>query len=470
MKKLILLFTLLFIYSCQKDDIFELIDDTTLVSNSVEEPIIETTTDDKVEEQPLFEISVSNIEMPIMYDIFEFTNETLKETHGSIYYTINNNEYILYPGRNYDFSQKTFGVLFKKVDNQWTYLKSFVHDELESIRNVRKIDDTTYVMGEASENLEEAKANGAPIARPSHIYLVKLYEDDVTFTRISTTPRFFHDVSYGDINQDGLYDIVATDDNVFLQNADGSFTEIKDVYPEMPGGVFFSIEVGELFGDSKPEIVRVSYIMHPWGEQRFLNSYHILNWNNENQKFDLIYETSNPRVFHQTGDMGGNHTRILDINKDGNNDILIGREGNGGQYGSSIEIWLGDGNGGFEPSDMITNENNFWVIEWRLMDANNDGLEDIIIVSNKDGSIRLGPMYQDGFRLNDLIYLNNGDGTFSKYLTQNLEGGVGTAFVHFIPYMKNGNLTFFSTHLNRKQTTKSFGELYIYEVELKKLY
>ena len=56
------------------------------------------------------------------------------------------------------------------------------------------------------------------------------------------------------------------------------------------------------------------------------------------------------------------------------------------------------------------------------MDVNRDGYLDIVFKS-RNGSVRLGQTFEDGFRLNDLIWINKGNGEFEKYSKKDLVGG-----------------------------------------------
>ena len=423
-------------------------------------------------EEPIT-IRVSENIIPNPHNMHSLTSATLGGTHGVVRYSISGSEFLFFsPGGHTQENKNITGesILFKRVNDKWEYVKSFYNEEFESVRNVRKINETTYVMADSTENFIEDIQNGSPIGRGTHMWLVEFSYEDVSIKRISTNGGYYHDVSYGDINGDGLFDVVAAGGpgQFFLQRPDGTFKEYQDVFPVQNGAAYFSIEVGELYGDSTPEIIWTSYI--DGGAAEHLNSWVIMKWNPTTEKFYEIQRSDNHRVFHPTGDMGGNKTRIVDINKDGNNDIIIGREGDSGSYKSSIEVWLGDGNGNFSPHDMITDNNDFMLIEFELMDVNHDGYEDIVLVGGGGyNSLRLGNTFEEGFHLNDLIYLNNGYGTFDKFNSYDLIGGVGTTFGSFIPFMNNGNLTFIGTLVDRTDNY-SKSRTYIFEVEFKNVF
>jgi hypothetical protein len=459
MKKLLLLpIILLSLYSCQKDDIYDLIDNIEvtqtdeIIDNSQNETN-DTNDNDKTDNNnssssgsPFISINSStNIIPNIPGATYQITDDTLYNSHGTIYYEFGGDEYLLFPGFGFEGTIKGNPLMFKRVNNTWKFFKRFENIGIEGIRNHRQIDEHTYLLAEASENSPEAISNGAPIGRPSNIWIVKLLHDDAEWIRVNTTSGYYHDASFGDINGDGLLDVVAAGGpgQVFIQNTDGSFNEFQDVFPMQHGAAYFSIEAGELYGDSTPEIVWTSYI--DGGAIEHLNSWIILKWDESTNTFYEDKRSNDPRVFHPTGDMGGNYTRIIDIDKDGNNDMIISREGEGGSYQGSVEIWLGDGNGNFEPKDMETNNGGFYAVDISLLDVNNDGYEDIVFGTEREGSIRVGPRWEQGFILNELIRINNGDGTFHTYNNYELRGGEGTVYEKFMPFMRKGNLMFIGT-------------------------
>lgn len=458
-KNLLIIILSLSVWSCEKDDIQDLIDNIEVIDGT--DDTIDDTNDDSndtsdnsnndnssgdTHSNNIFTIFSSTNVIPNKDgSTYQITDDTLYNSHGTVYYKVNGNEYLLFPGFGFEGDIKGSPILFKRINNVWKYFKRFDNIGIEGIRNQRQIDEHTYLLAEASENSPEDIANGAPIGRASNIWIVKLKEDDAEWTKVNTTHGFYHDASFGDINGDGLIDVVAAGGpgQVFFQNPNGSFNELQDVFPMQHGAAYFSIEVGDLYGDSTPEIVWTSYI--DGGAIEHLNTWIILKWDSTTNQFYEDKRSNEPRVFHSTGDMGGNHTRIVDINLDGYNDMIIGREGEGGTYQGSVEIWLGDGNGNFEPKDMETNYGNFYAVDFSLLDVNNDGYDDIVFGTEREGSIRLGSRWEDGFVLNDLIRLNNGDGTFDRYNGQDLRGGQGTIFEKFMPFMRNNKLMFIGT-------------------------
>ena len=409
-------------------------------------------------------ITKSVNEIPLHGKNWMRISETTHNSHGNMIYEIDGERYQLNSGFGYlGEAEDSHPILFKEVNGLWEYLKSFPEIGMEGVRNHRVINETTFVWGEASENDRSITyANITDIARPSNAWLVKVIKDDVIFTKINSETDWFHDISYGDLDNDGLFDIVWNSNHVYFQNQDGTFRLERDVFPGTAGTVYFTIEIGDLFGDSQPEIVMGAYLdaEYDWQKRGFI----VYQFNQETRKMEEVLRKQNPLL---QGDLGGNHTRIIDINNDGYNDIVMGREGPGVEHGQTIEIWIGDGTTDLIPYDVIGNYYKFFMTGFELMDVNNDNFLDIVFRSGMGGSIRLGSRFEEGFRLNDLIWINDGTGKFNNYNSTELVGGEGTTIEKFVPYMKNGNLSFFgglTEYLNGE-----FAKVTTWDVEIKNL-
>jgi len=97
-----------------------------------------------------------------------------------------------------------------------------------------------------------------------------------------------------------------------------------------------------------------------------------------------------------------------------------------------------------------------------------DGDLDIVFGAHGGGSgLRLGSRYEDGFRLENLIYINDGFGNFER-ISNELVSTSSYTFNKFIPYMnKNNELTFWGGLA--ESYTASESSVYISEVIIKNL-
>ena len=445
LKKLLLVIIVILISSCEKE--------------SIDESYTRTLTNTPSPTE--MSITESYNEIPLNGTRAEFIDQAIHQPHGNLVYEIDGDMYLLVPGAGYIGDLDGYPILFKQVEGKWEYLKSFPNVGIEMIRNHRTVDSTTFIWAGAPENNADIclYKNGCEIARPGNAWVVKAIKDDVIFTKINTETDWFHDIAYGDLDNDGLFDIVWNSRHVYFQNPDGTFHIERNVFPDTYGTVYFSVEIGDLFGDSKLEIVKSVYLNAEFSYQK--NGFLVYNFNESTRKMDLVLEKQNPLL---DGDYGGSYTRIIDINNDGYSDLLINREGGSGVRNGTIEVWLGDGTTNLTPYDVITNSNGmfeFWGFE--LLDVNNDNFLDIILKGG-NGRTRLGSKHEDGFRLNDLIWLNDGSGKYENYTDTELVGGQGTIMSKFIPYMKNGNLTFWGGVTDYNYT--EIATVRIYDVEI----
>jgi len=406
-------------------------------------------------------INESYNEIPLNGKSWERIYQTLYNSQANIVYEVGSNRYLLFPGNGYDdgLNEKSYPILFKEVDGKWKFLKSFIDVEMEDVRNYRQINSSTYLWAGAAENYN---CSDCSISRPSNLWVVKVITDDVIFTKVNVENGWFHDASFGDLDNDGLIDIVWNSRDVYFQNSDGTFRIERNVFPDTFGTVYLSFEIGNIIGDSRPEVVAAVYLNPEYEHQR--NGYIIYQFNDETRKMDAVFKTTNPYELITSGDFGANYTRIVDINNDGYNDLIIGREGTNSIHNGLVEIWLGNGTSNLIPLQLIHDNKEFNILGFELLDVNRDGYLDIVFKS-RNGSVRLGQTFEDGFRLNDLIWINKGNGEFEKYSKKDLVGGVGLSFGKFVPYVKNGNLTFFGEY-TYESVGSDFAISYIYEVEI----
>ena len=136
------------------------------------------------------------------------------------------------------------------------------------------------------------------------------------------------------------------------------------------------------------------------------------------------FKANNPSAY--TSGLGATSIKSFDVNKDGIKDIAVAREGYAnGLNLAGFEVWLGKSNGTFEFSFSTPTwtEKEMQFREFEILDANNDGFLDIILIPFHWGSLyRAGTncawgnnVFCTGIKLNHLIWLNKKDGTFSNY-------------------------------------------------------
>ena len=269
---------------------------------------------------------------------------------------------------------------------------------------------------------------------------------------------YFHGVTMGDLNQDGLLDVGGTpgrlrpitgyDLDIFYQESVNQFKFVDNSIPS-DGNTFgapFTLEFEDLFGDSRSEIITASYggSTPPAANDTDIR---VFSFDNQTSKYVQRFKANNPNAY--TSGMGATSIKVFDVNKDGIKDITLAREGYAnGLNLAGFEVWVGKSNGTFEFSFSTPTwtEREMQFREFEVLDANNDGLNDIILIPFHFGSLfrnngPCGPGTCRGIKLNHLIWLSKGDGTFSNYnKTPLVLPDVDVSYL--IPY-KVGNYLYF---------------------------
>ena len=183
-----------------------------------------------------------------------------------------------------------------------------------------------------------------------------------------------------DFDGDGAADIATCDSkgnvNILLGQGSGTFSP-PIVYPT--GLVFFkSFLVGDLNGDHHPDLVAVNEI-----------AFTVL-LNNGNGTFSVggTFTAANDSLSGVLGDFNG----------DGELDVLVGNN-HGFPNAGSLSLFLGNGNGTFQPESVLSIGNNL-LTTITAGDFNNDGKLDAAVVSS------------DGIGATVFVMRGNGDGTF----------------------------------------------------------
>lgn len=342
---------------------------------------------------------------------------------GTVLFKYGNKEHIITtPG------SLTFGVPihFIKKNNIWEVAKFYKNVEMTGVRNYSFLNDSTIVF--ANTGFE------GPLPWPfGNIYSAKLNGDSIDWRKISTQVAYYHDVSTGDINNDGLKDVIGIrfgtygnwlDNalNPYIQNKDGSYKESRELIERYfyKNGPFenqitdqfnnsgSSVLIEDVVGDSIPEIIKGEYHgMDGFWRYGFV----IFKFNIDSNKYVRYYIPQNlgPSRFYGNGTT---KIRAIDFDKDGDKDLFIAYEGD--KPGNSIQIWVNDSKGNFTPGQLI--EYSLDVMQFRefeLIDVNGDSWDDIIIHPFHWGNkfrLNIGPppyLQGNGFRLENCILLNN---------------------------------------------------------------
>ena len=326
--------------------------------------------------------------------------------------------------------------ILRKVNGQWERFKEDEKAQFWSARNLKIIGDKV-VVADANEI--------GPNPFPS---MDKQWRGNILYGKILTggiidwvtvnKPEdmgYFHGVTMGDLNKDGLLDIGGTpgrlrpdtgyDLDIFYQESVNQFKFVDNSIPSdgRTFGAPFTLEFEDLFGDARAEIITANYgggaIPGPDDHEM-----RVFSFDEQTNKYVQKFKANNPSAY--TSGLGATSIKSFDVNKDGIKDIAVAREGYAnGLNLAGFEVWLGKSNGTFEFSFSTPTwtEKEMQFREFEILDANNDGFLDIILIPFHWGSLyRAGTncawgnnVFCTGIKLNHLIWLNKKDGTFSNY-------------------------------------------------------
>lgn len=388
-------------------------------------------------------LSVTQSDVDIVYP--EVSQEALSSTiyhfPAKVHIESNGQEYIIH-----NPSARLVGNTFehvppiqmKKIGNQWVLDKIYKDIKIGNSRNVDIINNNTYLVSDAAELPGGIGVDGQD-------YLVTMNGGELSWKKINQDKRWSHDISGGDLNGDGLMDVVSASPlSIYIQNSNGTFTKRDDLYKWEQRISAFAVEVVDVNGDETPEIITGGY--YGSGNPLEKNNVAIYSFNKETNRFEIVFDNKSPNLFFNE-DLGATSIEVHDLNKDGKKDIVIARESHfNSKPTRTIEVWENKvSNDKFEfgyLDKIVYTQDQLDFTEFICKDVNNDGNIDIILNGNGRGSL-LRLESNSKFRLNHLIHLNDGKGKFSPFSGQdlNVEGDPD----YLYPIIRNNKLSFFGT-------------------------
>jgi hypothetical protein len=363
---------------------------------------------------------------------------------GTIFTKINGKErFIVSP--TLFFSYPLLPALnFVKNGTTWSFENSYTTGSMGAGRNYECMDSINQNWVIADFGLELTGGNWPG----GSIFLLKNNGDQLSYTNISSTRNYYHSVSTGDINNDGLKDIVGLNMgsvgnlwpgslHPYIQNSNGSYSEDRNIINDglntwsMNKGAG-AVLVVDVLGDSRPEIIRADYGFNSsYQTQSDRYSFVIYSYDNSLGKYTVV-KNPGPIGVYSNNDRGTTSIKSSDFDKDGDLDIAVATEGTNF---NGIEIWQNDGQGNFMPSanklEFTFDQMQFR--EFDIIDANNDGYLDIILIPFHYGRLfRVGGngnnLGTGGIYLNNLLWMNN-RGAFSLYSKQIIVPNIKPAYL-----------------------------------------
>lgn len=304
-----------------------------------------------------------------------------------------------------------------KKNNEWAYESSYTNGAMGAGRDSELLDDAGTVV--FADHGLELKQGTWPFG---NIMISKTIGEKLIWSTISTDRSFYHSVSIGDLNNDGLKDIIGLNmgtkgnwnDNLhpYIQKSDGSFEANKTLisYNNWLGAYGAgAVLIANVLGDPRPEIIRADYrIFSAYPSPRY--SFSIFSFSTQTGKYEFV---KTPGVFgFSSRDLGVTSMKTVDFDKDGDLDIALAYEGD---QINGVEIWNNNGNGDFSYSNLRLEYtfSNLQFREFEVADVDGDGWPDIILNASNGTQFKSANFGSADLYLHNLIWKNN-KGTFEK--------------------------------------------------------
>jgi len=304
-----------------------------------------------------------------------------------------------------------------KKNNEWVYESSYSEGAMGAGRDSEIFDNVGSIVF-ADHGLELRQGtwpNG-------HIMLAETNGERLVWTTISTDRSFYHSISTGDLNNDGLRDIIGLNmgtkgtwyDNLhpYLQKSDGTFEATRTLvsYNNWPGAYGGgAVLVANVWGDTRPEIIRADYGINPsFPSPRY--SFAIFSYSTQTNKYEYI---KGPGVYgFATQNLGATSMRAVDFDNDGDLDIALAFEGS---QTNGVEIWLNNGNADYVATNsrLEYTFNDLQFREFEVGDIDGDGWQDIILNPVNGNLFKSANAGNGELYLHNLIWKNN-KGIFEK--------------------------------------------------------
>ena len=475
LKTLLIIILSVSVWSCQKDDIYELVDTAKIISQKddiidevIEEVVDSTST--KETKPPLSGIVVSKNSNYIDYSFG--ARETYHYPNSRNYMNINGVEYFTIASNGWD------SYLYKKIDTTWTLVHTATEYQIEGGNQLEMISENSFILAETGEQHFTTQSEWG-----GYMWIGTIENDRVSLNPITNVTSYYGHSSFGDLDGDGLGDINGGS-WIFMQESNNSYKQIS-----------ISNNSDTQFGTNPQDYVDPNFNLIDTTRFHELNSQSIVNetvdlfeggrdeliyafvdvsdrvsenevvprgdvliyeFNENSHKYEVVFELPRRTV----GEVESvSNIEVADVNNDGINDIILaitsGDSADNVNHTPPIEIWLGNTDKTFYKHMEFEKEVD--ITGFNLFDINHDGYLDIVLNPFGDSPDWIqnwcssdcgdrqqnGEPTKDGLLLHKTIYLNDGYGGFNRIQKEII---IENTFVtSLFSFMRNDNLCFVGT-------------------------
>ncbi len=304
--------------------------------------------------------------------------------------------------------------LVKNNKNKWAIKNYFDNINMGmGGRDVQRFGANGFVWADTGPEPSNLSSNDYPMG---NVWIANVSNsDNIQWTKVNKDVSFYHSCYAGDLNKDGLLDIVALQitptkspikerihpylnignntfklDNIIIPTPEnGCAIKVQQGIQDdsnCPDYSSLSIIVDDIDGDNKLDIIKASGAHSSTDIVR--HSFEVYSDPDGDSKFDVLKFNPLMGNYLKSDEYGVSRMKLYDYDKDGKKDLFAKYEQNTrglSNYGG-LEVFHNEGKGVFKPSGMSLDiyNNNFLMGDFDMLDVDNDGDLDVVFNAFKN--------------------------------------------------------------------------------------